>query len=64
LFAIGLLGEYVARIYEEAKGRPLYVVSDTANLGREPHVAKGVVLPSVEDIIRSHEQEATRTGRV
>jgi dolichol-phosphate mannosyltransferase len=29
---IGLLGEYVARIFEEAKGRPLYVVSDTRNL--------------------------------
>lgn len=29
---IGLLGEYVARIFEEAKGRPLYVVADTKNL--------------------------------
>jgi glycosyltransferase involved in cell wall biosynthesis len=29
---IGLLGEYVARIFEEAKGRPLYVVSETRNI--------------------------------
>lgn len=46
LIAIGLVGEYVARIYEEAKGRPLYVVADSANVesGR-PHIAKGVILP-------------------
>jgi len=32
LTAIGLVGDYVARIYEEVKGRPLYVVSDARNL--------------------------------
>ena len=26
--AIGSLGEYVARIYQEVKGRPLYVIID------------------------------------
>lgn len=29
---IGLLGAYIARIFEEAKGRPLYVVERTRNL--------------------------------
>jgi glycosyltransferase involved in cell wall biosynthesis len=29
---IGLLGEYVARIFEEVKGRPLYLVDETINL--------------------------------
>lgn len=29
---IGLLGEYVARIFEQAKGRPLYVVAEKRNL--------------------------------
>jgi dolichol-phosphate mannosyltransferase len=29
---IGLLGAYIARIFEEAKGRPLYVVARTRNL--------------------------------
>ena len=26
------MGDYVARIYEEIKGRPLYVVAETTNL--------------------------------
>jgi glycosyltransferase involved in cell wall biosynthesis len=46
LVAIGLVGEYVARIYEEAKGRPLYIVSDSQNVSNvQPHVAKAVILP-------------------
>ncbi len=32
LLALGLIGDYVARIYEESKGRPLYVVSDAVNV--------------------------------
>ena len=32
LLGIGVVGEYVARIFEEIKGRPLYVVSDRFNL--------------------------------
>jgi glycosyltransferase involved in cell wall biosynthesis len=31
MLLIGVLGEYVARIYEEIKGRPLYVISDRFN---------------------------------
>lgn len=32
LTALGLVGDYVARIYEEIKGRPLYVVTEAINL--------------------------------
>ena len=35
LMAVGILGEYVGRIYEEGKGRPLYVVAETWNV-RQP----------------------------
>ena len=50
LIAIGLVGEYVARIYEEAKGRPLYIVSGSVNVATgQSHVAKAVILSSGED---------------
>jgi polyisoprenyl-phosphate glycosyltransferase len=32
LIAIGILGEYIARIYEEVKNRPLYVISQKIGL--------------------------------
>jgi polyisoprenyl-phosphate glycosyltransferase len=32
LIAIGLLGEYIGRIYEQVKGRPMYLVKDRVNL--------------------------------
>jgi len=32
LLALGAIGDYVARTYEEAKNRPLYVVTETCNV--------------------------------
>ncbi len=36
LISVGVLGQYLARMFEESKNRPLYVISETVNLdGKE-----------------------------
>ena len=34
MFALALMGEYIGRLYNEAKGRPLYIVQEVAGDGR------------------------------
>jgi len=62
LAAIGLVGDYLARIYEEAKARPLYIVSNTLNLGPGVRATNGVVLPPApaEDAYARSARKATR----
>ncbi|MFW6359534.1 MAG: glycosyltransferase family 2 protein [Chroococcales cyanobacterium] len=35
LVSIGILGEYIGRIYEEVKGRPLYILSEIAGFEKQ-----------------------------
>jgi dolichol-phosphate mannosyltransferase len=41
LVALGILGAYLARVYDEAKGRPLYVVSHTLGFDKKPDLPPG-----------------------
>ena len=40
LFCLGVVGEYVAKIYEESKDRPLYLVRERLSVRREGHLSE------------------------
>jgi len=51
LLFIGILGEYLARIYDEVKGRPSYIVAEylaSKSASKSPRPKKGVVKNSIE----------------
>ncbi|NLX82646.1 MAG: glycosyltransferase family 2 protein [Clostridiales bacterium] len=41
LTSLGILGAYLARVYEEVKGRPLYVVARTQGFDKQPPLPPG-----------------------
>lgn len=50
LFVLGLVGDYVAKIFEETKMRPLYVVDQTFNIDNASQpIARAVVLRRPEE---------------
>ena len=44
LMAVGVIGEYVGRIYDEVKGRPLYVVRARVNVAAPADEPDGLAL--------------------
>lgn len=38
LLGVGIVGQYVARIYDESKNRPIYIVKDLVNLKDDNHL--------------------------
>jgi dolichol-phosphate mannosyltransferase len=45
LLMIGVLGEYLGRIYDEVKGRPLYLVAEEIGGSADPTPAPDVDVP-------------------
>jgi glycosyltransferase involved in cell wall biosynthesis len=55
MIAVGILGEYVGKIYEESKARPLYIVAESWNVTSYP--------PAFRMEIMSEEQAALPSSR-
>lgn len=54
LLALGLAGDYIARTYEEAKGRPLYVVAEGHNIRLPAQLpARAIVLDDCDSTVAS-----------
>jgi len=55
LLFIGILGEYLARIYDEVKGRPSYIVAEIA----KPNIEKAASKPKAfkSPIIKAVEKD-------
>jgi glycosyltransferase involved in cell wall biosynthesis len=54
MLAVGVLGEYVARIFDEVKGRPLYIVTEALNV--EDTTAPGIVQNSWAEVSGSRKK--------
>jgi hypothetical protein len=42
LISLGVIGEYLGRMYEEVKGRPLFLVAETLGLDKEAQRVQAV----------------------
>lgn len=49
LLGLGIVGQYLARIYDESKNRPIYIVRDTLNVDEENRVYSDKVLTPQEN---------------
>jgi hypothetical protein len=46
LTVVGMVGQYVARIYDEARARPLYLVREARGFAPGGHVADDALWPA------------------
>jgi hypothetical protein len=46
LISLGVLGEYLGRMYEEVKGRPLYLIAEEVGIDRPAAAAGGASTPA------------------
>jgi glycosyltransferase involved in cell wall biosynthesis len=62
LIAIGIMGEYLGRIYDEVKGRPLYLVRARRNIPGDRLQARRVPRPEQEPVALADREHAGREG--
>ena len=47
LGCIGIMGQYIGRIFDESKGRPIYIIESTTNYNRVDKKKKLAVLNEI-----------------
>ncbi|MCS7080993.1 MAG: glycosyltransferase family 2 protein [Chloracidobacterium sp.] len=62
LLSLGIVGEYVGKIYEEVKGRPLYIIRERHGFG-DDHGGDGYGLERTATAPASVDQQVRRDGR-
>ncbi len=65
LICLGIVGEYIARIYSEVRGRPLYVVRERVGFSPHPRAVRSILqfLPSQSASIQENAQRRLQEGR-
>lgn len=63
MFVLALQGEYIGRLYNEAKGRPLYIVQDIVGHTLDRPATLGVVAPPREAAARQSSGRSKRSPR-
>jgi hypothetical protein len=57
---MGVMGLYIGKVFEQAKGRPLFIIDQQARAASGLHVAPGVG-PGVEDQVQHGDVVEERT---
>ncbi|MEZ6086293.1 MAG: hypothetical protein R3E58_20615 [Phycisphaerae bacterium] len=59
LISVGILGEYIGRIYDEVKRRPLYLIEDV-HRAEMPAAQERSSVKALADLLSARKSEASR----